>query len=96
MQTDASRYISPSAQVLLAVVTELARRPLEPQAAVSLSERVGSQRDQVFRALKNLQAAEWVEQLPGGWRLAPGIVHISERYRLALADAHRQYLGGVA
>ncbi|MCY3591633.1 MAG: hypothetical protein OXH32_08410 [Acidobacteria bacterium] len=94
MTTDSRDYVSRASQVLLAVVAALGRRPLEPQTVVSLSSRTGSSRDRVFRALRNLEAAEWAEQLPGGWRLSPEIVRISERYRLALADTHRRYLGG--
>lgn len=94
MTTDSRDYISRASQVLLAVLATLGRRPLEPQTVVSLSSQTGSSRDRVFRALRNLEAAEWAEQLPGGWRLSPEIVRISERYRLALADTHRHYLGG--
>ncbi|MXZ36966.1 MAG: hypothetical protein F4Z19_01680 [Holophagales bacterium] len=94
MKTDSRDYVSRASQVLLAVVAALGRRPLEPQTVVSLSSRTGNSRDRVFRALRNLEAAEWAEQLPGGWRLSPEIVRISERYRLALADTHRRYLGG--
>ncbi|MDE2849344.1 MAG: hypothetical protein OXP74_01870 [Acidobacteriota bacterium] len=94
MTTDSRDYISRASQVLLAVLATLGRRPLEPQTVVSLSSQTGSSRDRVFRALRNLEAAEWAEQLPGGWRLSPEIVRISERYRLALADTHRHYIGG--
>lgn len=95
MRTDSGEYVSPASQVLLAVVAALGRRPLEPQTIASLSSHVGASRDQVFRALKNMEAADWAEQLQGGWRLSPEVVRISERYRLALADACRNYLGGV-
>jgi DNA-binding IclR family transcriptional regulator len=95
MRTDSGEYVSPASQVLLAVVAALGRRPLEPQTIVSLSAHVGASRDQVFRALRNMEAADWAERLPSGWRLSPEIVRISERYRLALADAGRNYLGGV-
>ncbi len=94
MRADTGDYISPAAQALLSVVSALGRKPLEPQTVASLCERTGSTRNQTFRALKNLETAGWADRLPGGWRLAPGIVRISERYRLAIADAHRQYLGG--
>lgn len=94
MRSDSGEYVSPASQALLAVVAALARRPLEPRTVASLAAQIGSPRDRVFRALRNLEEAEWAEPLPGGWRLAPGIVRISERYRLALVDAHRRYLGG--
>ncbi len=95
MRSDSGEYISPASQVLISVVAALGRRPLEPRTVVSLSGHIGASRDQVFRALKNMEAADWAERLPGGWRLSPGIVRISERYRLALADACRDYLGDV-
>ena len=94
MPSDPTGYISPASQVLMAVVADLARRPLDPQTVASLSSRLGCPRDRIFRALMNLRAAEWAEQRPGGWRLAPGIVRISERFRVARADAHRRYLEG--
>ncbi|MDE2690195.1 MAG: hypothetical protein OXI49_06730 [Acidobacteriota bacterium] len=95
MPTDPGDYISQASQVLLAVVAALGRQPLEPQTVASLSSQLGSSRDQVFRALKNMEAADWAERLQSGWRLSPEIVRISERYRLALADAGHNYLGGV-
>ena len=89
-------YISTGQQTLLSVIEVLARQPLR---GMSLAEvRDGAEhapsRDQVFRALKNLAAAGWVEQERGGdWRLTPRITFISERCRLAIGDLHRAYLG---
>ncbi|MXW01592.1 MAG: hypothetical protein F4000_09325 [Holophagales bacterium] len=87
-----TEYVSAASQALLRVVDELSRRPLDPVPLADLVESMGESRDRVFRSLKNLEAADWVEQCPGGWRLAPAIVQVSERMRVAIAEAHRRYL----
>ncbi len=85
-------YVSETSQALLRLVEELGRAPLQPQTIAQLMESLGEPRDRVMRALRNLEHAEWAEQGPGGWRLAPRIVRLSERMRLAIADVHRVYL----
>ena len=51
-----------------------------------------------FRTVKNLELAGCAEQPAGRaeWRLAPRATQLSERYRLALAELHRAYLGDLA
>lgn len=90
------RYLSTSQQVLLATVEALAATPLRPQTVAELAAAMQcSSRDQVFRALHNLQLADWAGQLPGGgWRLTPRACRLSEQVRLAIADLHHEYLAG--
>ena len=94
-------YVSTSQQVLLRVVEALAVDPLTPQTVAHVVQAVNRQsgsavsRDQTFRALQNLALADWAAEIPdAGWRLTPRAVRISERFRLAIADAHRVYLAG--
>lgn len=97
----AKPYESNGQQVLLAVVEALARNPLAPAPVSRLVEMVNGRgraatRDQVFRALRNLEIADWAAEIPeSGWRLTPRAVQLSERFRLAIADLHRQYLAGL-
>lgn len=86
------QYRSDSQQTLLAVLDVLGERPLEPLPLADLVDRIGAKRDQVFRAVKNLQIAGWVDQTPGGWRLTPLATRWSERVRVVIADLHRTYL----
>ena len=94
-------YTSTGQQILLRVVEALAVDPLTPRPVAQVVEAVNAQgcgtisRDQAFRALQNLGIADWAGEIPDtGWRLTPRAVRISERFRLAIADAHRVYLAG--
>ena len=94
-------YTSPSQQILLRIIEALAVDPLNPMPVARVLQAVNGQgcadisRDQVFRALQNLALADWAGEVPeAGWRLTPRAVRLSERFRLALADAHRVYLAG--
>ena len=87
------QYLNTSQQALLRVLTALGKRPLGPIALTDLVYELDANRDQVFRALKNLELAGWAEQMPGGgWRLMPLVAQLSERVRMAIADVHRLYL----
>ena len=85
-------YTSTSQQTLMAVVDGLARHPLHARPVTELATDLHLPRAGVYRALRNLESADWAEQTPAGWRLAPGICRISERFRRALADLHHHYL----
>ena len=85
-------YVNASQQILLSIVEFLGERPFDPATVAQLTERSGANRDQVFRALHNLQLAGWAEQTASSWRLSPRVTQLSERVRLALADLHRVYL----
>ena len=88
-------YISASQQVLLRVIEALGATPLQPQSLNLLRRATGltdASRDQVFRALKNLEWAGFAERTPGGWRLTPKVTQISERIRRAIHDLHHTYL----
>lgn len=101
MTKAATDYRSDPQQTLLRVIEAMARYPLMPAAVVHLVELVNRRepavsRDQVFRALWNLGLADWAAEVPGvGWRLTPRAAQLSERFRLAIADVHRQYLAGM-
>ncbi len=86
-------YLSSSQQTLIKVATALSQDPLTPKAPAQLVTDDLS-RDQVFRALKNLEAAGWAEQVADAWRISGRLTHISERVRVAIADVHHHYLGG--
>ena len=94
-------YSSTSQQILLLVIEALAVDPLTPQPVARMLAAINNRgcgtltRDQVFRALQNLAIADWAAEIPHtGWRLTPRAVRLSERFRLAIADAHRVYLAG--
>ena len=90
--TDPSQYVSDASQALLRVVEELSLHPLDPSPLERLVERCGHPRDRVYRACRNLEHAGWAERTASGWRLRPRITRLSERMRIAIADAHRRYL----
>ena len=87
------KYHSASQSLLLRVVARMAAAPLDQHTLAALVSDLGGSRDQVYRALRNLEAAGWAEQRDNGWRLGAGITRISERVRVALADTHERYLG---
>lgn len=89
-------YTNESQQLLIRIVKELSREPLAGRGQSELADTLGESRDRVFRAVKNLEAAGWMEEGDGGWRLAPGLTVISEKLRVAIADLHRKYLEGEA
>ena len=90
------RYRNAGQQLVLQVLEALAQRPLEGVTLDDLVETVGAGRDAVFRAARNLELAGWAERAPGGgWRPAPRAGFVSDRIRLALADVHTRYFGGI-
>ena len=96
MNDRASRgYESRSQQTLLKVQEALALNPLEGRTVQNITDSVdGASRDQVFRALKNLEIAGHAEQGPTGWRPTRHASYLSEMVRRAIADLHTTYLGG--
>ena len=89
----ADSYEAAAQQALLEVVQALAERPLEGCRPAEVEEFTGRSKTVVFRALKNLEIAGWAEQTAAGhWRLAPEATKVSERVRVAIAEAHRRYL----
>ena len=89
------KYINTSQQTLMAVIESLAISPLRETTAAELADLVPRiSRDQARRALVNLAAFGWAERGPGGgWRLAPRITQISDRYRQAMSDHLNLHLG---
>ncbi len=85
-------YVNENQQQMMKVVEYLAQDILIPKTQREIMEALGFSRDQVFRTLWNLKDREWVEELAQGHRLAPKIVMISDRLRLAVADTLRKYL----
>lgn len=88
-------YTSTSQQVLLRVIEALGGAPLHPQSLRLLRQAPGltdASRDQVFRALKNLEWAGFAEQRNDGWLLTPKVTQIAERTRLAIHALHHTYL----
>ena len=96
--SDDDPYISNPQQLLLRVLDILSGAALESTTREEVSRALAAggdtpSRDQVFRALKNLEHSGWAEQTRHGWRLTRRLTRISERLRLAIADLHRAYLG---
>ena len=91
---DQRSYRSTSQQVLLRVLDALAERPFNGLPLADVVSRLGTSasRDQVYRALKNLELAGWAELSGDAWRLTPHLTRASERVRVAIADLHRRYL----
>ena len=88
-------YTISAQQRLIHIVEALAREPLAGVTVKCLAVRLNLTRDTVYRALKNLEAAGWVRQLPtSAWALDAGLCLISERLRRALADVHKIFLEG--
>lgn len=88
-------YTSNSQQVLLRVIEALGATPLHPQSLQLLRQAPGltdASRDQVFRALKNLEWAGFAEQRNDGWLLTPKVTQIAERTRLAIHALHQRYM----
>ena len=92
--TNNTDYTIASQQTLIGVLKALGARPFEELALDDLATRVGASRGSCYRALKNLELARWVEQVPsGGWRVTPELTFWSHRVELALRDMHHAYLG---
>lgn len=88
-------YTSTSQQVLLHVIEALGVTPLHPRSLNLLRQAPGladASRDQVFRALKNLERRGFAEQRNDGWLLTPKVTQIAERTRLAIHALHHRYL----
>ena len=86
-------YTSASGQRALCAFEVLGERPLDPIALETLRERLDASRGQALQAVKDLEAAGWAEQTPGGgWRLTPKTTQLSEQLRLHIGDLHRTYL----
>ena len=94
-EAENGKYVSSSQQCLLAVIEALSITPLRETSATELADLLPRiSRDQAHRALANLAAAEWAERGPaGGWRLAPKVTQISDRYRRAITDHLALHLG---
>ena len=87
------KYLNKNQVLLIETVKVLADRPLQTHSLQALCGALAEPRDSVFRTLKTLEHAGWARQHDDGhWMVAPGLTHISERYRLALAKAHLAYL----
>lgn len=87
-------YENKSQRILMAVVETLAATPLAPQTTEELhrSAKGNISKDQVWRALQNLEAQGWAEKRGGGWAVTPHLTRLSERLRIDLAQAHHKYL----
>lgn len=87
------KYLNKGQALLIETVKVLAGRPLQTHSVQALCGALAEPRDSVFRTLKTLEHAGWARRHDDGhWMVAPGLTHISERYRLALAQAHMAYL----
>ena len=87
-------YENKSQRALMAVVEALAATPLAPQTTEALQRKAQGRisKDQVWRALQNLEAQGWAEKRGGGWAVSPRLTRLSERLRIDIAQAHHAYL----
>ena len=87
-------YENKSQQHLMLVVETLAATPLAPQTTEEVHRNAGRgiSKDQVWRALQNLEAKGWAEKRGGGWAVSPRLTRLSERLRIDIAQAHHAYL----
>ena len=86
-------YENKSQRHLMVVVEALAATPLAPQTTEELHRQIkGVSKDQVWRALQNLEAQGWAEKRGGGWAVSPRLTRLSERLRIDIAQAHHAYL----
>ena len=91
---DLEKYRVRSQQAVLQVIETLALSPFDGMAVPQLTRALPAlTRDQIYRAVANLQLAGWVEEVSGGYRLSPTITTISQRVSLALSDLERRFLG---
>ena len=97
MSNDASEkatdYTNGSQQLVFAIVDYLSRHFLDPQPLANIVDALGASRDQVFRALWNMQRAGWVRQTGGNYELDVGLTTLAERLRLAIAEILNHRLG---
>ena len=87
-------YENKSQRHLMVVVEALAATPLAPQTTEEIHRQINGpvSKDQVWRALQNLEAQGWAEKRGGGWALSPRLTCLSERLRIDIAQAHHAYL----
>ena len=87
-------YENKSQQHLMLVVEVLAATPLAPQTTEELHRQIKGRisKDQVWRALQNMEAKGWAEKRGGGWAVSPRLTRLSERLRIDIAQAHHAYL----
>ena len=87
-------------QLLMRICEVMSQTPLRAHTINTLAEQpdVGNtSTTQISRALRNMQAQGWAEEANKGcWVLSPGLVHIAERMRLAIAHRHQRYLADAA
>jgi len=88
-------YTNDSMQLLMQVVAHLAKHPLDPQPLPGIVDALApASRDQVFRALWNLEKAGWAKKVGTAYTLDAPITLISERLRRATVEMLNHYLGG--
>lgn len=99
---DRSQYLSEPVQVALSVQDALLACWPQPQTIAALLERLtaaaerdGQQapkRDQVYRALRNLEEREHAEEVSGGWMIGDRVTAAAERIRRQTAQLLHRYL----
>lgn len=87
-------YNNSSQQTLLAILRVLIAFPLRTFPLDELARDTGRSRDQIFRAIWNLEhQGGWIERSEEGVRLSPSFTRASEKVRESLATLHHLYLG---
>jgi DNA-binding IclR family transcriptional regulator len=77
-------YTNVNQQTLVSVITLMSEDYLTPVTVAAVSERLNITRDAAFRTLWNLEAAGWVEEAGGGYRIAGIFSRFADKARDAV------------
>ena len=73
-------------QEAITLIEFLSGREAHFLGPAEIAEATGISQNKAFRILVNLEGRGWVETRDGRYRLAPGLIRISENYRLSLVE----------
>ena len=89
---DRTQYLSEPVQIALGIQTALLAAWPQPSNSKELEQHTGGSRDQVYRALCNLEHAGAAEQTAAGWMIGPAVSGAAERIRKRTAELLTLYL----
>lgn len=88
---DSKDYTNINQQTLISMVKLMSADYLTPLTVQQAAEKLNVSRDAAFRTLWNLEAAGWVEQAGGGYRIAGEFTRYADAARdtiIKLFKAH--------
>lgn len=93
MSKETTDYTNESQQFMLVVLHLLIRTGFNGQPVVAIQNALpGSSRDQVFRALWNLEKGGLAERVGNDWMISPDLTVASDRIRINLTRLAEKYL----